>query len=98
MRQVHEVLRLTGAVGLSERQIARSLGLRRPTVAAYVQRAQVAGLAWPLPEGLDAATLAPRLFPSSATPVPATRLGPDWATVPHELKRQGVPLCLLWQA
>src|SRR5882672_1472132 len=43
MRQVHEVLRLKWAVGLSDRQIARSLGLSRPTVAAYVQRAQVAG-------------------------------------------------------
>ena len=54
MRQVHEVLRLKWAVGLSDRQIARSLGLSRPPVAAYVQRAQVAGLSWPLPAGLDA--------------------------------------------
>jgi transposase len=97
MRQVHEVLRLKWAVGLSERQIARSLGLSRPTVAAYVQRAHVAGLSWPLPEGLDAATLEQRLFPSAAPPVPATRLVPDWATVHHELKRKGVTLFLLWQ-
>ena len=97
MRQVHEVLRLKWAVGLSERQIARSLGLSRPTVAAYVQRAHVAGLSWPLPEGLDAATLEQRLFASSSTPVPATRLVPDWATVHHELKRKGVTLFLLWQ-
>ena len=59
MRQVHEVLRLKWAVGLSDRQIARSLGLSRPTVAAYVQRAQVAGLSWPLPEGLDAVIAQP---------------------------------------
>jgi len=44
MRQVHEVLRLKWVVGLSDRQIARSLGLSRPTVAAYVQRAQAAGV------------------------------------------------------
>ena len=97
MRQIHEVLRLKWAAGLSERQIARSLGLSRPTVAAYVRRAQVAGLSWPLPDGLDAATLEQRLFPSSATPVPTTRLVPDWATVHHELKRKGVTLFLLWQ-
>jgi len=97
MRQIHEVLRLKWAAGLSERQIARSLGLSRPTVAAYVRRAQVAGLSWPLPDGLDAATLDQRLFPSSATPAPATRLVPDWATVHHELKRKGVTLFLLWQ-
>jgi DNA-binding CsgD family transcriptional regulator len=34
MRQVHEVLRLQWAAGLSDRQIARSLGLSRPTVAS----------------------------------------------------------------
>ena len=71
MRQIQEVLRLKWAAGLSERQIARSLGLSRPTVAAYVRRAQVAGLSWPLPAGLDAAKLEQRLFPASATPVPA---------------------------
>jgi transposase len=38
-----------------------------------------------------------RLFPSSATPVPATRLVPNWATVHHELKHTGVTLFLLWQ-
>jgi transposase len=97
MRQVHEVLRLKWAVGLSERQIARSLGLSRPTVAAYVRRAQLAGLSWPLPEGLDAATLEQRLFPSSSTPALTVCLGPDWATVHHELKRKGVTLFLLWQ-
>lgn len=90
MRQIHEVLRLKWAAGLSERQIARSLGLSRPTVAAYVRRAQVAGLSWPLPEGLDAATLEQRLFPASATLAPTTHLVPDWATVHHELKRKGV--------
>src|SRR5215472_16420735 len=97
MRQVHEVLRLKWAVGLSDRQIARSLGLSRPTVAAYVQRAQVAGLSWPLPDGLDATTLEQRLFPPSPAPGPVTPLAPDWATVHHELKRKGVTLFLLWQ-
>src|SRR5215831_20864858 len=87
MRQVHEVLRLKWAVGLSDRQIAQSLGRSRPTVTSYVQRAQVAGLSWPLPEGLEAATLEQRLFPSSFPPTPATRLVPDWATVHHERKR-----------
>src|SRR5262244_1400808 len=57
MRQIHEVLRLKWAAGLSERQIARSLGLSRPTVAAYVRRAQMAGVSWPLPDEIDAATL-----------------------------------------
>src|SRR5262245_14409959 len=97
MRQIHEVLRLKWAAGLSERQIARSLGLSRPTVAAYVRHAQAARWSWPLPAGLVTARLPLRLFPTSATPTPATRLVPDWATVHHELKRKGVTLFLLWQ-
>jgi transposase len=97
MRQVHEVLRLKWAVGLSDRQIARSLGLSRPTIASYVQRAQLAGLSWPLPDGLDDATLEQRLFPPPPAKGPLTLPAPDWATVHRELKRKGVTLFLLWQ-
>ena len=78
--------------------MARSLGLRRPTVAAYVQRAQVVGLSWPRPDGLAAATLEQRLLPPLPATGPRTPLPPDWATGHHERKRQGVPLFLLWQA
>ena len=97
MRQVHEVLRLKWAGGLSDRQIAQSLGLSRPTIAAYVQRAQAAGLSWPLPEGLDEATLERLLVPPPPTKGLFTPVAPDWATVHHELKRKGVTLFLLWQ-
>jgi transposase len=97
MRQVHEVLRLKWAVGLSDRQIARSLGLSRPPVASYVQRAQLAGWAWPLPDGLDDPTREQRLFPPLAAQGTPTPLAPDWATVHRELKRKGVTLFLLWQ-
>src|SRR6266581_3869656 len=77
MRQVHEVLRLKWAGGLSDRQIAQSLGLSRPTIAAYVQRAQAAGLSWPLPEGLDEATLERLLFPPPPTKGLFTPVAPD---------------------
>src|SRR5260370_35014824 len=96
MRQVHEVLRLKWAVGLSDRQMARSLGLSRPTVAAYVQRAQVAGVSWPLPDGLDAATVEQQLFPPSPATGSLSPLAPAWAMVPHEPKPTGVTLFLLW--
>ena len=97
MRQVHEVLRLKWAGGLSDRQIAQSLGLSRPTVAAYVQPAQAAGLSWPLPEGLDEAALERLLFPPSPAHSLFPPLAPDWAQVHQELKRKGVTLLLLWQ-
>ena len=62
---------------MSERQIAHSLGLSRPTVASYVHRAQVAGLSWPLPEGLNEAALEARLFPPPPARGTVAHLAPD---------------------
>jgi hypothetical protein len=98
MRQVYEVLRLKWGQGLSERKIAQSLGLSRPAVAAYVRRAQAAGLSWPLPATCDAGARERLLLPSVPASSPATPGVPDWATVHQELTRKGVTLFLLWQA
>jgi transposase len=97
MRQVRAVLRLKWACGLSDRKIAHSLRVSRPTVAEYVRRAQAAGLAWPLPDALDETTLEQRLFATAAKTPVARRPTPDWVTVHRELKRKGVTLVLLWQ-
>ena len=97
MRQVHTVLRLKWDQGLSDRQIAHSLGISRPAVAEYVRRAQAVGVSWPLPESYDAGTLERVRFPAVSARAPAPHLVPDWATVHHELKRKGVTLFLLWQ-
>ncbi|MGY3411020.1 hypothetical protein ACVWZV_007133 [Bradyrhizobium sp. GM5.1] len=53
MRRIREVLRLRHQ-GLTERVIARTLGVSNGVVHGYVRRARLAGLTWPLPEGLDA--------------------------------------------
>jgi transposase len=97
MRQVREVLRLKWACGLSDRKIAQSLRVSRPTVAEYVRRAQTAGLTWPLPDTLDDATLERQLFATAVHPPLARRPRPDWTVVHQELKRQSVTLLLLWQ-
>jgi len=98
MRPVREVLRLKWACGLSDRKIAHSLRVSRPTVAEYVRRAQAAGLSWPLPDTLDDTALEKRLFATAATTPVAKRPTPDWAIVHRELKRPGVTLVLWWQA
>jgi transposase len=97
MRQVREVLRLKWAIGLSERKIAHGLGSSRPTVAAYVRRAQAAGLSWPLPTLLDEAALEQLFFPALPPRRAAPHPIPDGSTVHQELKRKGVTLFLLWQ-
>jgi transposase len=95
MRQVKEVLRLKWERRGSDRKIAQSLGISRPTVADDLRRAQAAGLAWPLPDTVDEGTLERRLFPSVRAAV--TPLMPDWSVVHRELKRKGVTLFLLWE-
>jgi transposase len=97
MRQVREVLRRKWACGLSDRKIAQSLRVSRPTVAEYVRRAQAAGLSWPLPDTLDDTALEGRLFATAAHTPMARRPTPDWAIVHQELKRKSVTLLLLWQ-
>jgi len=53
MRKIRDVLRLKFESGVSERVIARSMSLSNGSVNAYLQRARVAGLRWPLPDDLD---------------------------------------------
>ncbi len=97
MRQVKEVLRLKWVCGLSDRQIAHSLRISRPTVADYVQRAKAAGLSWPLSEDQGDDALERRLFVRTEKKPPAKRPMPDCSLVHCELKRKGVTLVLLWQ-
>ena len=99
MRYVKDILRLKHQNDLSVRQIAASCGLPASTVGDYLQRAQAAGLSWPLPEGLTEAELLERLLKPTAVP-PENGLAkplPDWAVIHEQLRRKGVTLQLLWQ-
>ena len=49
MQKIETVLRLHHQQGLSIRQIAHSVGLKRSTVSDYLKRATIAGWVWPLP-------------------------------------------------
>jgi transposase len=94
VRKIREILRLQAA-GLSGRQIAATIGSALSTVQACVRRAQTAGLAWPLDEGLTEAALEARLYPREA---PSSRRPiPDFAELNAELARPGVTRLLLWQ-
>ena len=97
MRKVREVLRLRHALGLSERQIAVSVGVSRSTVAEYLRRAGVVGITWPVPDGMHDAELERRLFTLPSFEPKPTRGLPDWHQVHKELKRHGVTLLLLWE-
>ena len=78
MRRIREVLRLRHQC-LTERVIARMLGVSNGVVHGYARRARLAGLSWPLPEGLDDEGLELLLFPApTAASQSDPRPAPDW--------------------
>jgi transposase len=95
MRYIREALRLFYEGGLSHRQVAVSLRIAATTVRRYLDRAEAAGLGWPLPDGLDDAALERALF-SPIAPKTVPRPAPDFGWVHRELRRKGVTLELLW--
>ena len=98
MRHIREVLRLHYSVGMSQRAVARSLGLAQGTVSKYVNRTRRAGLTWPLPAELDDdVRLEKRLYPPPSDLPSNERPHPDWSLVHRELRRPNVTLMLLWE-
>jgi transposase len=100
MRKIKEVLRLTYHGGLSRRQIAHSCQISRSTVADYLNRAEQAGIGWPLPEGVTDQELEQRLFPPALTIPGSARPLPDFDYIYQELKAHkkfNLTLDLLWR-
>ena len=98
MRHIREVLRLHHSVGMSQRSVARSLGLAQGTVSKYLNRTRRAGLTSPLPPELDDdVRLEHRLYPPPSDLPSDDRPQPDWAVVHRELRRPSVTLMLLWE-
>jgi len=98
VRKIKEALRLKFACSLTDRQVARSLGVARSTAAEYFRRFAASGLPYPLPEEIDDASLAARLFPpASSLPPPLSRPLPDFPYLNRELRTKGVTLMLLWE-
>lgn len=64
MRQIREILRLRHEKGLSYERIHESLRMSKRTVQSYIERAEKANLAWPLPEIMDDEQLELLLFPT----------------------------------
>lgn len=97
MRQIHEILRLKYQNRLSIREIAGSCGLPTSTVGDYLQRAEIAGIGWPTPEGLSEQQLMEKLMAAPPAPGEPYQFLPDWPHIHAELRRKSVTLQLLWQ-
>jgi len=97
MRKIKEVLRLSLSLGLSQRQVARSVRLGQSTVWDYLVRFKVSGLVWDEVEALDEEVLEQRLFPSEQVSSERSRSLPEWSEIHQEMKHKSVTLSLLWQ-
>lgn len=96
MRKITEALRLHFEHDRTNREIAQAIGTSPTTVGQYLRRAREAGIAYPLPEGLDDTAIESLLFPPVVS-ADVVRFEPDWTWVHHEMRRKSVTLDLLWQ-
>jgi transposase len=95
MRHTREILRLKYALGLSHRQVARSLGVSVGAVGETLRRARGSGLDWEKAQGLTDEELENRLYGPTSTPGATERPVPDCQWVHTERRRPGVTLALL---
>ena len=95
MRKIRELLEKKWHLGLSNNAISLSIRVSPTTVTDCLGRATLAGLSWPLPEGMDDGALEALLYPPTP-PAMQARAVPDWNRIYRELRRKGVTLQLLW--
>lgn len=94
MRKLKEILRLKYGLGLSHRQIARSL-VTSPSVVSQIYQSGCTVKQWPLPVEWDDAALK-HAFLQTQVKMKKHSL-PDWGAVHKELRNKCVTLQLLWE-
>ena len=98
MRQLRELFTLHFEQGLTQRQLARSLGVVRSTIERTLRRFALAKLSWPLPATLTDAQLEQLLYRSGAHQRAAkVSVRPNYADALIQLARKGVTRQLLWR-
>ena len=96
MKKISEILRLRFELNCSYQEIATSQNISKSTVSEYLSRAKVAGVNWPLPDGLSEQQVRDLLY-LPVKSVNKTRPLPNWDDIHRELRRKGVTLLLLWR-
>ena len=97
MRKIKDILRLRHEAGLAYRGIASALNIGYGTVVDYLNRAEHAGIGWPIPDDLNERDLGRLLFPTQPVSGQRRFTEPDFPTIHQELKHKGVTKHLLWQ-
>ena len=81
---IRDILRHHHDLGLPRAEIAVAVSVSAGTVSNVLERAQAAGLSWPLPSDLDDDGLRARLYPPA--PRESGYAQPDWDGVLRELR------------
>ena len=97
MREIKRILALHFVDKLSNRGIARCVGISRASVARLLERAKRAQLMWPLPEDITDAKLEAILYPPTTGDASVARLVPNWVEVRRELaQHRSLTLHQVW--
>ena len=94
MTDYREILRLNHQ-GISGRDIAKSCGCSRNTVARVLGKAREHGMTWQSAEEKTNGDLRDLFFPG--VPAPFSRTRPDCEYIHREMGKSGVTFTLLWQ-
>jgi transposase len=95
MSKIRDVLRFTYEQKLSQRDVAKSCSISRPSVSEYLERAASVGIDWSRDKELSDCELEKKLWGGKA-PGEGKAL-PDWSYIHGEMKKPNVTLSLLWQ-
>ncbi|MEN6360314.1 MAG: IS21 family transposase [Smithella sp.] len=95
MDKAKEILRLHNNVGLSQRDIAKSVGCSLGTVSSVLLKAREAGIEYP--NQLTSKELGTLLYPSVEKKQGVAKPEPDLEYIHHEMGLKGVTLQLLWE-
>lgn len=99
VNKIRDIIRYRQTTELSERQIARALGVSRTVVSRTLQAYRESGLAWSEVPSMSDSTLQERLK-TSTPPTPReryTKLAARFPEMVTELKKKGVTMQLLWE-
>lgn len=94
MVKIREILRLK-SLGIGIRATASSCNCSRNTVRDVLERTELRGLTWPIPEEMDDSRLIELIYPSASAPM-HRKPEPNYEHVHKELQRPHVNLRLLW--
>jgi len=97
MKKIREIIRLIEESRLSQRQIAKALGISRPVVCQTIKKIQGAGIIYSQIKAISDAELETYFSENKRPTSKYSELKEQFPYITKELKRHGVTLKILWK-